>query len=901
MELNSLSQDRRELYDPAVRNQLIVAGAGSGKTYTLVNTVAERIRNGVIDPLAEDQQVNIFTFTENAAEELVVRLSQQLERDEEILNEMYVGTIHGWCNQYLDQNENLANTKILDELERSQLIQRIYRLLQLDEVYDTESFHRQIELFENDLEIYYNENVTLHSDIIPEDVEPALRRYIEFIEEQRLIDFGSLIRRAIRTIRQQEDETQFHLFVDEYQDVNPAQVDLFQAIIESTGDGTVFAVGDPRQSIYQWRGGDINRILEFDEDFEDLEAYTITTNRRSRPGIVDFSNNIYRDMEFSSVDLGNMSAYETRIDNRVSVLGDTISPDHAEQVTEEIRRLHDSEDVPYEDMAVLMRSVTSSYGGELMDVLEERAIPFHSPNRNSGTEFVSDVMFSTIELVEIIEDTHDRNFQTQQEQREVQNRIQELCSTIQPFCGDVTTTDIHVAVADWFELLTDGGPEYDNEQYNFRQQFYNFCEKVDISIAPENTALQEGFASVTQIMKSIEEVYRRRFQKRANVRSSPFTVFTRNLQWHLENKLERWAETGLGLQNRDAVTVSTVHAAKGLEWPVVFVPHLTKNRFPVRNQPHATSFSEDIAERYSTRTEDEKRLWYVAATRARDRLYFCARDDDRIGPFAYQSTLDSIDGVAEVRGQLPQNLSEVYTPEDEPTYIHTGVSSFLLLLECPYHFHMRHSVGVNPPVGKQFGAGNVLHRTIERAVNDKSVSLEQIAQEEVYLPLADHGDEIRMQNAIRSNVENLIESGGIEGVKFSETPFTIQIENLVVSGILDAIQESEGQTEVIDWKSSVHEEFSQRYQNQIKLYSLALRRLGTDVHKGLIADLSKNNPTEEGVPVDVSTDSTTELLREASERMQNLKQRGPYTTPSEQSCSICDISDVCPDSEVDEI
>jgi hypothetical protein len=118
---------------------------------------------------------------------------------------------------------------------------------------------------------------------------------------------------------------------------------------------------------------------------------------------------------------------------------------------------------------------------------------------------------------------------------------------------------------------------------------------------------------------------------------------------------------------------------------------------------------------------------------------------------------------------------------------------------------------------------------------------------------------------------------------------------------VDAIQESEGQTEVIDWKSSVHEEFSQRYQNQIKLYSLALRRLGTDVQKGLIADLSKDNPTEEGISVDVSTDSTTELLREASERMQNLKQRGPYTTPSEQSCSICDISDVCPDSEVDEI
>jgi DNA helicase-2/ATP-dependent DNA helicase PcrA len=147
MELSQLTEARQELYEPSAQNQLIIAGAGSGKTYTLVNTVVERIREGVINPLADDQNIIIFTFTENAAEELVVRLSQQLERDEVILNEMYVGTIHGWCNQYLDQNENLANTKILDELERSQLIQRIHGLLELNEVYDTESFHRQVELF----------------------------------------------------------------------------------------------------------------------------------------------------------------------------------------------------------------------------------------------------------------------------------------------------------------------------------------------------------------------------------------------------------------------------------------------------------------------------------------------------------------------------------------------------------------------------------------------------------------------------------------------------------------------------------------------------------------------------------------------------------------------------------
>lgn len=890
-----LSDDRGELYEPAARNQLIVAGAGSGKTYTLVDTVVERIRRGVIDPLADDQEVLLFTFTENAAEELVVRLSQELERDTVILNEMYVGTIHGWCNEYLDRHANLANTKILDELERSQLIQRIHGLLELEDVYETESFHRQVELFENDLDVYYNEHLELAAEAVPDAVEPAIRRYVEFVETQRLLDFGSLIRRAIETAEANADGTTYQLFVDEYQDVNPAQVELFRTLTGSTG--RVFAVGDPRQAIYQWRGGDVTRILEFDEDFADVEAYTLATNRRSRPGIVAFSNAIHHDMDLGGVDLGEMTAHESRRDDRTAVVGDTTTDDHAAAVADELSRLHD-DGVPYEEMAVLLRSVTSSYGGELMDALDDRGIPFHSPNRNAGTAFVSEVVFSIIDLIELLDDTHDREFQTRREQQEVHAEIQELCGAIEPYCGDGTTsTDVHAAVADWFEELARNGPEYDNEQYNFRQQFYDFCAAVDVTIGPPETALQEGFASVTQIMKSIEEVYRRRFRGRANVRSSPLTVFTRNLRWHLEHELERWGETGLGLQSRDAVSVSTVHAAKGLEWPVVFVPNLTTNRFPSRERPHPTTFDDGLADRYSTSTADEKRLWYVAATRARDRLHFYARDGDDVGPFAYESALESLPGVATAADAADRALSAVESPAPEPTFLHVGVSSFLLLLECPYHFHMRHSVGVNPPVGNQFGAGNVLHRTVERAANQgPNADLGAIAEEEVYLPLADRGDEARMRNAVRANVERLRDAGGFDGVTFSERPFTLQVENLVVSGVVDAIQETDGGTRVVDWKSSIHEAFEPRYRRQLQLYALALGRLGTDVGKGLIADLGADRPVEDGTAVDVSPAVTAELLSDARSRIASLKERGPYTTPSETACRVCDVSAICPES-----
>lgn len=895
MELSPLTESRNELYSPSASNQLIIAGAGSGKTYTLVNTVVNRIQNGEIDPLSDDEEVIIFTFTENAAEELIVRLSQKLERDELILNEIYVGTIHGWCNQYLDQNANLANTKILDELERSQLIQRIHGLLNLDEIYETDFFHRQIELFENDLEVYYNENFSLADPVIDPEVEPAIRQYVNFIEEQRLIDFGSLIKRAIQEVRQgSEEDTHYHLFIDEYQDVNPAQVELFKTMAACGDASTVFAVGDPRQAIYQWRGGDINRILEFDEDFDDPEAYTIRTNRRSRTGIVEFSNAIYSDMDSISVDLGGMEPHSSRADVGVSVIGDTVSTEHPVELADRIVQLHEEDDVPLSDIAVLMRSVAGSYGTELMDHLDERGVRYHSPNRNSGTEFVEEVVFSVIELIQIIEDTEDRNFQTQQEQREIQDRISELCSSISAWV-ESSPTDVHIAAADWHHELTKGGPEYDNEQYNLRRQFYTFCEEIGLLIGPQDVDLQEGFSSVTQIMKSIEEVYRRRLQGRSNVRSGPLTVLTQNLKWQLENRLERWAETGMGLQERDAVTVSTVHAAKGLQWPVVLVPHLTKNRFPVRNQPHATTFPQDIAERYGTTTEDERRLWYVAVTRARDRLYFFARDQKDIGPFAYPNQLNNMERAAQAGREQVSGPSTIEPSEDEPEYIHAGVSAFLLLLECPYHFHMRHSVGVNPPVGKQFGAGNVLHRTIERVVDGDDDGLTEITREEVYLPLAGYGDERRMQNAVRNKVQKLIETGGISDVDFSEESFTIQLENLVVSGIVDAIRELEDGIEVLDWKSSLHDEFLQRYQRQILLYALALRRIGTDVAGGRLADLSIDNPVQESIEVDVSADAATSLINESSTRLERLSEEGPYTTPSSTACEICDISSICPD------
>lgn len=116
------------------RAQLVVAAAGSGKTKLLIDTFVKKINDEIINP--EREKVILFTFTNNAADELVVRVSDKLKslNKEYLLDKIYIGTIHGWCNNLLKEEGQLANTKVVDELEQVQLVQRIYQKLQLEKL-----------------------------------------------------------------------------------------------------------------------------------------------------------------------------------------------------------------------------------------------------------------------------------------------------------------------------------------------------------------------------------------------------------------------------------------------------------------------------------------------------------------------------------------------------------------------------------------------------------------------------------------------------------------------------------------------------------------------------------------------------------------------------------------------
>src|SRR5487761_250490 len=873
------------------KRQLVIAAAGSGKTYLLIHTLAERIKRGLIDPLKE--KVIVFTFTNSAADELFVRLSELLRTYnlQQVANYIYIGTIHGWCNNFLSDNGTLSNTKVIDELEQAQIVQRIYPMIGLSELYQENNQFAKMEQFLRDLEFFYNESLEITNEIIPDKVRQAIRNYISFLEKQRLMDFGYVIRESTSTISKRHSEEIIHLYVDEYQDVNPAQVKLIQAIVSSNKNSRLLAVGDPRQAIYQWRGGDVNRLLSFEDDFPDTEIHQRNVNRRSRSGIINFANLVASKMNLGSkVEVRDMVVSEARRDSASSVLNDNESFTHERRIVELVKRLQKN-GTRLNDIAVLYRSVIS-HAEELMNEFGRANIPYHSQNRNRGPDFVRDFMGALIYLIEIAHsDEEPANHQELEEQNE---RIGISLDTISEFTNEKDRMKLHLAVAALHNNMHSNRARSLNEEYNFRGQLFEFCERTGFRIEPQQTELQEGFSAVTQIMKSIEEAYRRRFLAGYDSRPPACEVFLHNVKWQLNQQIERWTETGMQLTSNVGVSISTVHAAKGLEWPVVIIPLAWKNLFPLRRSNHGTSFPDSVAARYGTTIEDERRLWYVATTRARDRLYIFSASDGNHKPSEFthieeSGPLDSV--LVGAISQFKEDQLSTIEPHNRPFYIRIGVSDLLLLLECKYQFHLRKVSGIDVPVGEELGAGNIIHKAIQRmAAGDSQKGLDDIVDEEVYLPLAERNIEKIMKRSITANVNKLLDSKILKSVDSTEYRFEIGFDGIIVTGIVDATRKVGDSLDVFDWKYSIKEKFLQRYGNQLKIYAYALRMLGMKVSRAYIYDLKEG--TLHGV--NVSELEADEAIERAKAAFHILSNDGPIPEPSALTCSLCDVSSICP-------
>ncbi len=883
---SALSGEQLEPFSRSDPNASILAAAGSGKTRTLVHLLAADLAAGI-----PASGIIAFTFTEKAAEELSARihtLAKQHLPDVNLAG-MYIGTIHAWCLQYLVAQTDFHDFAPLDELQVDALVSRLYDALSLEEAYQL-PYPKAIDKFLVDLEVFYNE--CLRIDQVPHKVRSPIGEFLATLERNRLLTFGGMVRYATKHLQTNGSVTGLiSLYVDEYQDVNPAQVGLIRAMVPP--GAKLVVVGDDLQCIYNWRGSDVARILHFWKEFAPASVHRLSTNYRSRPSVVVLSNKVAENVLLRDplkVMKPSRSDPPIRATHWIS-LGFELA--QAEALADIVQRFA-AEGTPLSKMAVLLRSVVGS-GQPIVHALEVRGIPVQCSILSRGGRFINDFL---IPIFDWLRREH-RPPKNVEEEAEAEERARNLWNAVERWASMAKSEDAFWdALNNWREAI-------DNKQddaYDLRGRLYDLLDLCGVRIAPDDPNLVVGIGIASQIIRSVEEVHRRRI--RGQDRRTPRGLLT-EAYFALQRKQRDFGESVPIDTTVDSVLVTTVHQAKGLEWPVVILPMLVNRRFPVSSRRHESSYPDDIAGRYGTSIEDERRLFYVAVTRARERLFLL---DSALNDVASRSTfLEELQSTGAIEAEsLSQLEPAVFRLDKEDLRcadappLRVGLSDLLLYLECPYQFALRRMAGVQPSIGQELGFGKGLHELVRRRFEARCPwSSDELAKEvdiHVNLPYMSTEGENRSKRTIERRMKGLENLGVFTAEAESEMPVELVLKAGIIHGVIDNVYVKEdGSLLVRDWKSTVHASFVVRYERQLQFYTYALRQQGRVVSGADIVDVAASCDQNRLVatPVNVDETSIERLISKFNDSLKGIAAGKFPANPDPMSCACCDMYRIC--------
>ena len=355
----------------------------------------------------------------------------------------------------------------------------------------------------------------------------------------------------------------------------------------------------------------------------------------------------------------------------------------------------------------------------------------------------------------------------------------------------------------------------------------------------------------------------------------------------------------------DAVTLTTVHQAKGREWPIVFVPSLTAARFPSSKTGQAGNWRipRNLFDqvRYEGTTNDERRLFYVAVTRARDWLSLSGHERVKIKSGQLSPFLQELSGdhVAD-RPALP-NPPLDRQDDGNPEQVALSFSELADFLLCPYAFRLRHRIGFLPQIAPELGYGKAVHHALRRVAEHyretgavpASHDLAAMFDQDFYLPLASKPAHRQLKASARRLVDRYVESysDDLERVWEVERPFELHLDGAVISGRADVILDREdGEQQalaLVDYKTSLRREHD--HDLQLQVYASAGRREGLDVRGAYVHDLA----AADRIPVHVGEVDIERAEERVGEAIGRYREGDFAATPSRSVCADCDMRPVC--------
>ena len=658
---------------------LILAGAGSGKTKTLTHRIAHLLQSDI-----SPYNILAVTFTNKAAKEMRLRVAQLLAQNADNRSFMpYMGTFHSICVRLLRQDGDSvgipSNFVIFDESDRRSAIKEAMKQLYIDEKqFKPQAISGLISSAKNELVTpdQFAATATLPAQKAAAKVFPLYQRSLK---QAGALDFDDLIGKAVAMLQQSAElqkkwSQQFrYIMVDEYQDTNNAQYTLIKLLLNEQQNLCV--VGDDWQSIYSWRGADFRNILNFEKDFNNAVIIKLEENYRSTKNILDAAHMIItKNQQRSEKELWTKAG----AGNPVQIVQVQSEAHEGESVVSKIKSNVDMRVRQFSDYAVLYR--TNAQSRSLEEVFLRYGVPYRIVGgmRFYDRKEIKDILA----YIRVIYQPEDRTsflrivnaptrgigakslekfFQWQASQRFT---LEQALRQIQ-LCTDISGKAFKsfIQLSNTINDLRAQAPQTEPLESS------TFIEPLDTSkIALSVSDFVEAVIRRTQYQEFLDDGTAQAAERIENVKEL-MSVAKEYDQVGLDSFLEEVALlSGLDTidESSDAVTLMTLHAAKGLEFPVVFMVGLEESIFP-----HSRALF-DAAE-----MEEERRLCYVGMTRAREELFlYHANSRMLYGNSQHNPAsrfLSDIDGgettvsdAQPARPFTPQNTGSDmhYTPED---------------------------------------------------------------------------------------------------------------------------------------------------------------------------------------------------------------------------------------------
>lgn len=636
MDLTTLNSQQLEAVLTTEGPLLILAGAGSGKTNVLVHRIAYLIEECNVSPY----HILAITFTNKAANEMRDRIIDMIgERGSRI----WARTFHSACLQILrfevEHTDLKENFGIYDTSDQLSIVKRILKQRNIDaDVLKPSSVLNGISKIKNKF-FDLNEGLkrVAEAGSLPEIVIDVIEEYQATLQENNAIDFDDILCLVVKLFKthpdilEQYQERFQYIMVDEYQDTNKIQYELIHLLAAKYEN--ICVVGDDDQSIYEWRGADVQNILSFEKDHENAKIIKLEENYRSTKKILHLANAVIANNEtrkekalWTQNEEGEPIVYYEADDDR----------DEGHFIVRQIKDIMNKSNYSYGDFAVLIR--TSSQFRSLEEVFLKNGVPYRI---YGGIKFfqrkeIKDILAYLSVLANPNDSVNMKriiNIPKRGIGEQTWNKILDFKMEHQPLSlVDVltapelkTSAKVKNALKSFSEFIENGRVVASEQEM---EPLLNYVIKESGYV---NYLYDSDPVAADLTMDNIEEFLS--IAKEFDLREMDYE--DRNLSGFLE-EIALYTDLDQSAEGLDSVSLMTMHSSKGLEFPVVFVAGFEENLFP------------HIRAKEEKGLEEERRLCYVAFTRAEDMLFITRAEKRMIhGRFMYNQPSEFVDELDE--------------------------------------------------------------------------------------------------------------------------------------------------------------------------------------------------------------------------------------------------------------